>query len=213
MANLFDYPRDEYSKKLTEIQNFLDTHYNEAGEHVREFINYALHAETLEMEELYTRTYDVQAITTLDLGYVLFGDDYKRGEILSNLNREIVNAKIDSGGELADHLPNVLRLLSKLENSELIEELASEIIHPALTIMISEFNPKRLDQKNKLYKKHYKTLIATSNLHSLIFEKPLKALQHVLKEDFQFAEKIIPTQSSDFLKSVDEELRIENEHS
>jgi hypothetical protein len=33
---------------------------------------------------LFTRSFDVQAVTTLDLGYIVFGEDYKRGELLVN---------------------------------------------------------------------------------------------------------------------------------
>ena len=113
------------------------------------------------MQELFTRSFDVQAIATLDLGYVLFGDDYKRGELLANLNREHVDAKNDCGTELADHLPNILRLMSVLQDEELIEDLAYAIVGPALLEMIGEFDSDRLEKKNESYRKHYKTLIET----------------------------------------------------
>ena len=45
-----------------------------------------------------------QVLATLDIGYVLFGDDYKRGELLANLNQEHRKANNDCGTELADHL-------------------------------------------------------------------------------------------------------------
>ena len=68
--------------------------------------------------ELYLRTFDVQAITTLDIGYVLFGEDYKRGALLAGLSAEHKKVSNDCGIELADHLPNVLRLLPKMEAGE-----------------------------------------------------------------------------------------------
>lgn len=213
IAGLFDYPHADFPGRVAEVEKFLDENYQEAGARLKAFADYTRSSTLIEMEELYTRSFDVQAITTLDVGYVLFGDDYKRGEILSNLNREIMKAKLDPGKELADHLPNVLRLLPKLEDEELIKELVSEIIAPALTLMIAEFDPKRLEQKNRSYQKHYKTLIATSEVHALLYEKPLKALQWVLQKDFQWVERILPGPSSDFLKSLDAEMRIEDEHS
>ena len=78
----------------------------------------AIPERTLDLQELHTRTFDVQALTTLGTGYVLFGDDYKRGALLSNLNREHNDAQNDCRGELADHLPNVLRLIPKLKDQE-----------------------------------------------------------------------------------------------
>ena len=50
-----------------------------------------------EVQEVFTRSFDVQSITTLGVGYVMFGDDYKRGEMLVNLNRELRDAGIDPG--------------------------------------------------------------------------------------------------------------------
>ena len=212
LADLFDYPRSGFPERVLKVKKSLDENYPEAGECLTSFVDFVGTATLIQMEELYTRSFDVQAITTLDLGYVLFGDDYKRGEILSNLNREITQAKLDPGTELADHLPNVLRLLPELKDEELVTELISEIVAPALTKMIAEFDPKRLDQKNKLYQKHYKTLIATSDQYVLLYAKPLTALLYVIKKDFQWVEKLTPLPSADFLKSVDTEMRIENEY-
>jgi len=64
----------------------------------------------------------VQAVTTLDVGFILFGDDYKRGEMLVNISREIKEVGHDCGNELADHLPNILFLVSRMEDYELREE-------------------------------------------------------------------------------------------
>ncbi len=72
----------------------------------------------------------------------MFGDDYKRGELLVNLNREHGAAGIDCGDELPDHLPNVLRLLARWEDRELAAEFAEEILHPALERMVAEFEPR-----------------------------------------------------------------------
>ena len=59
-------------------------------------------------EEIYTRTFDVQAITTLDVGYVLFGDDYKRGELLVNLNNEHTKAGNDLRNGISWRSPSKL---------------------------------------------------------------------------------------------------------
>ena len=70
--------------------------------------------------EIHTRSFEVQSITTLDVGYVAFGDDYKRGELLVNLNREHEAVGVDCGSELPDHLPNVLRLMARWQDPELV---------------------------------------------------------------------------------------------
>lgn len=212
LADLFDYPRAGFSERVSKVQGFLDESCPEAGRTLSPFTDYAKRATLIETEELYTRSFDVQAMTTLDLGYVLFGDDYKRGEILCQLNREIGRAGVNPGVELADHLPNVLRLLPRLKDEALVSELVAEIIVPALTLMLAEFNPARLEQKNRLYVKHYKTLIATSDQYALLYEKPLSTLLQVLRHDFEWKERGVKLPGSDFLKSLDKEMEIENEH-
>ncbi len=159
------------------------------------------------------RSFDVQAVTTLDIGYVLFGDDYKRGELLSNLNREHQAHDNDCGRELADHLPNVLRLMERLDDEELVGELVQEIVAPALRSMIGEFASNRIEQKNKAYRKHYKTLIetpASSVSVATLYRHALQSLYDVLKQDFSFVEKIPVQANSDFPRLLSSENEIED---
>jgi len=86
-------------------------------------------------QEYYMKTFDVQAICTLDMGYLLFGEDYKRAQILVNLQQEHQKAKIDCRGELADHLPNILELLSVSQDYDFTEELGFIILNPAVKFM------------------------------------------------------------------------------
>jgi nitrate reductase assembly molybdenum cofactor insertion protein NarJ len=112
MANLFEYPHPEYPDKAAEVYKFLSATYPSAARELNRFRELLPIQNVRTMRGLYTHTFDVQAITTLDIGYVLFGDDYKRGELLANLSREHREAGNDCGHELADHLPNVLRLMA-----------------------------------------------------------------------------------------------------
>ena len=67
--------------RVNRVQAFLDWKYPEAGAVLKGFTAFADRATLDKQEELFTRSFDVQAVTTLDLGYVLFGDDYKRGAL------------------------------------------------------------------------------------------------------------------------------------
>jgi nitrate reductase molybdenum cofactor assembly chaperone len=211
LAGLFSYPDARFAGSVREIQLFLDEACTEASEELREFTRFASQASLVEMEELYTRSFDVQAVTTIDLGYVLFGDDYKRGELLVNLSKEHSQADVDCGSELPDHLPNVLRLLPAMQEGELRDELVQKIVAPALRRIIAEFDPARLEKKNKVYKKHYKTLIDRSEQYGVIYRKPLQALYSVLSRDFNVdpVEKSPPPQQSCFLNSIGTELTTE----
>ena len=211
LADLFRYPDGGYPQKVKDIQDFLNDNYPEAGEDIDKFVELLPAHDLNKMEELYIRTFDVQSITTLDIGYILFGDDYKRGELLANLNREHRQADNDCGTELSDHLPNLLRLISKLDDQELIIEMIEELLVPALAKMIGEFEPDRMRKKNELYEKHYKTLIESPEDCSLMYLSGLKALDKVIRKDFSIIDKPEKRQTIDFLQSLDTEIEIENE--
>ena len=212
LADLFEYPDAEYPQKVWAVKRVLDDRYPVAAKKIERFLELLPESDVIAMQELFIRSFDVQAMTTLDIGYVLFGDDYKRGELLANLNREHREAKNDCGRELADHLPNLLRLSSKLEDEELLEELAESILAPALREMIGEFAAERIEKKNASYKKHYKTIIDTpfvSNEAVTLYQFPLQALYEVLKQDFSLVETTPSTQTNDFLSSLRRENEIE----
>lgn len=216
VAELFDFPGPEFAARGRALLGFLRKNYADAAVEVEHFLD-AIPGRTLDLQELHTRTFDVQSLTTLDIGYVLFGDDYKRGALLSNLNREHGRAENDCRGELADHLPNVLRLIPKLKDQDLLNELVGQILVPALMLMIREFDPERIEKKNANYRKHYQTLIDPAcGSDSTIYCRALKAALHVLAKDFQVTEIITRLsdwggrpQTADFLGLVRMEMDIE----
>jgi len=128
--------RHEFPEKLDEFQQIVDGH-NQLS--------------TRGQQEYYLKTFDVQAVCYLDVGYVLFGEDYKRAQLLVNLQSEHKNAGIDCGSELGDHLPNVLTLLSKIGDPDFAEELGFIITTPAVRFMLTKFN--------KIHSNYYKNLL------------------------------------------------------
>lgn len=217
IADILYYPRATFKKKVMEVQEYLDKAYPNAGQELRPFSDFVNQATQNEIEELYTRSFEVQAITAMDLGYMLFGDDYKRAKLLVSLNREIIDAGIDTQDELADHLPNVLKLLPKMKNEAILQDLIIDVIYPSLEQIMSDFNPEKIKMKTKIYKKHHKTIIEKSEKYALIYEKPLKALMKLLEADY---DKLIQdrksmsvdyqVQTKDFLSSVSTEMNIED---
>ncbi|MCC6220356.1 MAG: hypothetical protein IT291_03845 [Deltaproteobacteria bacterium] len=210
LSTLFDYPSDGYVERARAVCDVLRSRYGEAVEHLTSFVDIISQMQLLEIQELYTRSFDVQAITTLDVGYVLFGDDYKRGELLANLNGEHRKCDNDCGCELADHLPNLLRLVAKLHDEELVEELVDEIMAPALRKMTAEFEPQQVSKREEVYLKQHKTLINSfEGERALAYVKALRGLYSVLGEDFDLTSKKLPVQTSDFLKSIYSEMDLE----
>ncbi len=212
LAPLFEYPQPGFPERVADIRDYLVDRYADAATEISRFAD-LLPVDDLEaMQELFTRSFDVQAATTLDIGYVLFGDDYKRGILLANLNREHRAANIDTGTELADYIPNLLRLMAVMEDEEVLHDLAYAILGPALLEMIGEFSTERIEKRNKKYEKHYKTLIEVPAVASdavTLYQFALKSLYAVLRQDFTLIETMPLERSNEFLESVSRENQIE----
>jgi len=209
LSELFQYPQEDYKENVKKVESVLKDLYPEIISDFKEFSSYIDNSSQEDLEELFSRTFDVQAITTLDIGYVLFGDDYKRGELLVNLNREHKEVGNDCGRELADNLSNLLRLLPLIKAPEIREEIIEELIMPALEKIISEFNPDNVNLKNKIYKKQHKTMIEQSEDFGRIYQKPLQVIYKILEKDFNYKKPEDELNTTSFTNSIKTEMEID----
>jgi len=181
---LFAYPTDAYKEEVEIVQQFLNKNYPLAAENFLPFSDYVANTPLMQIEEVYTKTFHIQAVCYLDLGYVIFGEDYKRGEFLVNMKHEQDLAQNDCGNDLADNLVNILTLLPKLKDQELREELITRIIIPSLEKMLAEFKSSKMDLREKVLKKVQKVVIQQGLPFGNIFQSALSALLEVCKSDF-----------------------------
>lgn len=86
----------------------------------------------VEWEELHTRTVDLGPLFAPYVGWVMWGENYKRGEFMAALKREQEAAGIDCDGELPDHLDPVLRYLAS--TTDPLADLTA-VLQPALQRM------------------------------------------------------------------------------
>jgi len=187
LSDFFIYPHQKsHIDKIREIHQHLSSRVPEAAEAMKVYLTFIDNSTFTEVQELFLRSFDVQAITTLDIGFILFGEDYKRGQLLVNLNREHRDAGNDCETELSDHLPNVLRLLPKMKDEQIRNELALRLVIPAVERMIAEFDDKKIEKKDKVYKKHLKTVIEYSPAYRTVYQSLLQSLLIVLKKDFGY---------------------------
>jgi nitrate reductase assembly molybdenum cofactor insertion protein NarJ len=84
-----------------------------------------------ELEELYTRTFDINPVCSLEAGWHLFGEDYNRGAFLVRMRDLLRQHNVPEGAELPDHLPNALRVLEVMPHED-AAELAREFIMTAV---------------------------------------------------------------------------------
>lgn len=138
-AEIFKYPSTERENFVGEWRKMIWDRLPELGDKLEMFVTHVQGKTLAEQQEYYISTFDVQAICFLDIGYVLYGEDYNRGVFLANIKAEQEGANNDCGSELPDHLPNVLTLLTKMKDKSLTEELIVSMIEPALEKMIEAF--------------------------------------------------------------------------
>lgn len=210
IAKVFEYPDEGFTGNVREALRIAELLYPEASAELRMFAEFAENTDLDLQQEIYTRTFDVQAITTMDLGYLLFGDDYKRGELLSNLCREIAAAGIDPKDQLADHLPNLLRLIIRLDDNELADELADTIICPALGKIVEDFSEEKMKKKNDVYAKHHKTVIDMPDKYARSYLHALKCILMIVSEDFGVVMNNSNSKASGFIDSIVNEFEVEH---
>lgn len=208
LAALLEYPDGDYPARVERARAGLTQHHPEAAAHVAALAQ-ALPESPAELQEIYTRSFDVQPVTTLAVGYLLFGDDYKRGELLTHLRREQLATGVDTGVELPDHLPNVLRLVARWADHQLVAELVREILRPAVARMLVDFGPERMAARDLLYERHFRTLIASAPGRACLFRHALEALAAAVDRDFQGTPAVPPEPGGDFLRSIGRELDLE----
>lgn len=158
LADLLEYPNSVWDSKMsTGADNYT----------LIEFRSGIATLTLSELQELYTRTFDLNPVCALEVGYHLFGENYKRGEFLAHLRE--TEAPFDLGQEhqLPDYLPVLLRLLAKLDDKDLRASLISECLIPALEKMLKPLsegeNPYRhlIAAVNAVLRSEVPTQVAT----------------------------------------------------
>ena len=139
IAALFSYPKQYFKEFMAHLAAEFASYCQACAD---DFLPVASHFTTNSisgLQEYYIRTFDVNAACYLDIGYVLFGEESKRGQFLLNMKNEQLKAENDCGTEFADHLPNVLTLLPKIQDAVFREELVVSMLLPALKHMLENF--------------------------------------------------------------------------
>ncbi|MBI2258015.1 MAG: hypothetical protein HYU67_03850 [Flavobacteriia bacterium] len=205
LSDLFRYPDSDYKEKVKRIEDLMIANYPAIYMDALPFFNYIKEEDLYKIEEVFSMTFHIQAICFLDLGYVLFAEDYKRGEFLVKIKDEQRKVNNDCGNELADNLPNILTLMTKMEDLNFLDEFAIRIVKPALEKMLEEFDLARIELKNKVRLKKQKVLLMPDEENRNIFQYAIQALRAIIVEDFKSVKyhdpKIVPTLGGNFIKN------------
>lgn len=94
-----------------------------------------------EREELFVRTFDFDPATTLELGWHLYGEDYRRGEFLVRCREILRRVGVPERGELPDHAGRLLPALALLPDEEAVPFVETTVL-PALRRLLEALSAR-----------------------------------------------------------------------
>jgi nitrate reductase delta subunit len=122
----YDYPSPD---RLAQLETAVESLRGGARRHMDEFIDQLRGLDLGAWEELHTFTLDLSPQFVPYVGHVAWGENYRRGAFMADLNRAMIDAHVDLGGELPDHIAPILRYLAAVDVplSDLIDELPGAV--------------------------------------------------------------------------------------
>ncbi len=95
-----------------------------------------------ERQELFIRTFDLNPVCSLEMGWHLFGENYDRGLLLVKIRQQMRAHGLPETTELPDHLTNGIRLLGVMDRRS-AGYFAEAIFLPALEKMLAAIRDKQ----------------------------------------------------------------------
>lgn len=140
LATLFVYPTQATRDAARAVQADVAEICSEAATLLEPTVVHLEEADLSPCEELFVRTFELNPVCALEVGWQVYGEQYARGAFLVRM-RELVR---ETGAtwesvELPDHLSNVLRVLGRVEDAT-ARKLAGSFTLPALERMSGHFD-------------------------------------------------------------------------
>jgi len=144
-ATILSYPKEEYLQHVERCRAELaESRLTEAPEALARFDKFrdaVRGCSIAELEELYTRTFDVNPVSSLDVGWHLHGETYERGKFLVAMRDLLRRCGVEESAELPDHLTHVLMAVGRMHEEE-AEEFVGRRLLVALDTMLEGFAGK-----------------------------------------------------------------------
>lgn len=177
LARLLSYPGGDYPLAARSAQQLLAYEFPELAGHLDTFASFVQNTTLEELEEMFTRTFDLNPVCCLEVGWHLYGEDYNRGSFMVQMRQQIRAHGLSESIELPDHLANLLPMLGRMQPEEAGPLCAASIL-PALVKM-----QQGLEGKNSPF------MDILNLLHELIepvaapYPKPAPQLAQITRKD------------------------------
>lgn len=156
LADVLEYPTSRIVEQVKACQSVLETRSRQAHRHMGIFLEFCMKTPLGCLEELYTDTFDLQAVCCPYVGYHLFGEDRSRGMFMVKLKEHYRALNHPLNGELPDHITVMVRSLALQQGGEEVRDLVEHCMILATKKMIALLN-----NKINPYQEALKSLLAT----------------------------------------------------
>ena len=135
LAGLLAYPDAGYHRRVAACRQALADRHSEAAQLLDVFAERVAPLSAEELEDLYTQTFDLNPVCSLEVGWHLFGENYSRGEFLVTMRQELRRSALPESTELPDHLTHVLAAVARMEPRQ-ADRFTVTYLLPALEKML-----------------------------------------------------------------------------
>jgi len=146
LVGLLTYPEADYPQR---IEASVQVAPEECRGQLKQFAVQMRGRAADELQELFTQTFDLNPMCSLELGWHLFGENYERGQLLVKVREELRRHRLEESTELPDHLTHVLRLVERMEHEAAADFVAACVL-PALEKMLMAMHGKENPFENVL---------------------------------------------------------------
>ncbi len=134
-AGLLDYPTESPLEAIGECRRLVAGVSPDADALLARFQGFVEGSTLGRLQEEYTRAFDMDESHSLYVGYHLLGESYKRSAMLLEFMERYRAHGVEVAGELADHLPVVLRFLTVCDDRDLVDEIICDAVWPSLEMI------------------------------------------------------------------------------
>lgn len=190
LAQMLEYPQPGLVEAARECQALVSPMCPEAATLLHRFCACVEEAPPGHMEEVYTATFDLDAVCQPYVGYHLFGETYKRSLFLLGLKQRYQAHGFVAEIELPDHVGVMLHFLEVCDDAAMAEELVEEALLPALERMIGKGQKEQVGTKGD--EPHARPT------ERMVYALPLQAVRLVLQQ----RQRTIKTQRRNRVQSL-----------
>lgn len=141
VGRLLAYPEAGYLDLVEHCREVLSHEHPEVARRASQFADQVRGKSLTELQELYTHTFDLNPVCSLEVGWQLYGEEYTRGRFLVAIRERLREHGVRESTELPDHLTHVLPLLDRMAPGE-AREFARGFVAPALKKMLAALEGK-----------------------------------------------------------------------